>query len=52
MQHAGRALISEWFIVINGKFWKVPYFRLVHSYGWKVLEGLLFQAGLVMNGAY
>lgn len=36
--HSGRPLISEWFIVKNGKFWKVSYFRLVHSYGWKVLE--------------
>jgi hypothetical protein len=52
MQHTGRALISKWFIVVNGKFWKGPYFRLVHGYGWKVLEGLLFQAGFVMDGAY
>lgn len=44
--------ISGWFIVTDGTFWKGPYFRLVHGYGWKVLEGLLFQAGLVMDGAY
>lgn len=45
MEHSRRVFIQGWFIVMDATYWKGPYFKVVHSCKWKVLEGPLFQAG-------